>query len=132
VLGRLPLEAVPQHIAEASIYCMPSKVEPFGIAVIEAARSGLPVVTTAVGGMLETVLPDRTGFLVEPGDVDALERALRTLLADPALCQRMGREGTSWTEQFSWDAVSGRIVGKLADAMASQTRSADSTSLAGV
>lgn len=96
---------------------MPSKVEPFGIAVIEAARAGLPVVGTAVGGMLELVVSGKTGFLVTPGNIDELEGALATLLADPLLCESMGREGAAWAEEFSWELVSRRIVDNLAQAM---------------
>lgn len=117
ILGRVPLETVASHIATAAIFAMPSKVEPFGIAVIEAARAGLPVVGTAVGGMLESVVSGKTGFLVTPGNIDELEGALATLLADPLLCESMGREGAAWAEEFSWELVSRRIVDNLAQAM---------------
>ena len=72
---------------------MPSRTEPFGLAVVEAMLLGLPVVASAVGGIPEIVVDGVTGFLVPAEDVDALTAALRTLILDPDLRSRMGEEG---------------------------------------
>jgi glycosyltransferase involved in cell wall biosynthesis len=67
--------------------------ESFGVAVVEAMAAGLPVVTGRSGGVRETVVDGETGFLVEPGDVDAHAAALLRLAQEPDLRHRMGTAG---------------------------------------
>jgi glycosyltransferase involved in cell wall biosynthesis len=81
---------VPARLAEADIFVLPSRSEAFPNAVLEAMASGLPVVTTGVGGMLELVRDGRSGFLVPPGDVNALVDRLSLLMSDAALGARLG------------------------------------------
>lgn len=80
-------------MAAADVYCQPNtRPEPFGIAFVEALHAGLPVVTTAMGGVLEIV--DRTcGILVPPGDPRQLADALHQLIADQALRTHLGDGG---------------------------------------
>ena len=63
------------------------------MSVIEAMLCGLPVVATDIRGPREQVVPGETGLLVPPGEVTALAAALRRLVADAALRQRMGEAG---------------------------------------
>lgn len=112
-LGKIPPSEVTRLMGEASIYCMPSHIEPSSVAVIEAATSGLPIVATASGGFLDSVKTGETGILVPPGDVPALTVALETLLADPELCARYGKAGQAWVEQFRWDVVSGKLASEI-------------------
>lgn len=109
-LGKIPPSEVTRLMGEASIYCMPSRIEPSSVAVIEAATSGLPVVATATGGFLDSVRNEETGLLVPPGDVDALAEALERLLEDPDLCARYGQAGREWMTQFRWDMVSSKLA----------------------
>jgi glycosyltransferase involved in cell wall biosynthesis len=74
-LGRIPDDELTELYAGALALVVPG-VEEFGIAAVEAQAAGRPVVAAAAGGVLETVLPGRTGVLVPPGDVDALAHAL--------------------------------------------------------
>lgn len=67
--------------------------EPFGRVLLEGMALEKPLVASRGGAVPEIVIDRRTGLLFEPGDPGALADALRTLLADPALGQRMGREG---------------------------------------
>lgn len=71
-------------MAGLDVYVQPSLEEGFGLAVIEAMAMRRPVVATAVGGMLRTVEPDRTGLRVEPANSTALAEALLALLENPA------------------------------------------------
>lgn len=64
--------------------------ESFSITCQDAAAFGLPIVATRCGGPEEIVEDGKTGFLVPVGDVDAMAKAMRLLLADPALASRMG------------------------------------------
>jgi glycosyltransferase involved in cell wall biosynthesis len=67
---------------------------------MEAMAAGLPVVSTSVGGIPEMVVPDETGFLVQPGDVTALADAIERVIVDPALAKRLGQAGRGRAEQL--------------------------------
>ncbi len=67
-----------------------TKPEAFGRAVIEAGAMRVPVIATAHGGSLETVVPGKTGWLVPPGDGEALAQAIRDALSDPDRTAAMG------------------------------------------
>jgi len=88
------IEDVAAATAALDIAVMPSVVpEPFGNVVMEAMCLGKPVVASANGGGREQIEDGVTGFLVPPGDADALARALATLLGDPELARAMGEAG---------------------------------------
>jgi glycosyltransferase involved in cell wall biosynthesis len=80
--------------------------EPFGIVPLEAQACGTPVVATAVGGMLDTVVDGLTGAHVKPRDPHALAAAARSLLAHPERLRQMGAEGARRVAQrYSWERV---------------------------
>jgi glycosyltransferase involved in cell wall biosynthesis len=75
----------------ADIVLAPSRFESFGLVHLEAGMYGKPVVGSRVGGMVEVVDDGVTGLLAEPGDAQSLLQAVRKLVADPLLRERMGR-----------------------------------------
>jgi glycosyltransferase involved in cell wall biosynthesis len=75
------------------IFALPSFDEALPIAALEAMAESLPVVATRVGGIPELVEDEHTGHLVEPGDTDALQTALRRLINNPELRKRLGDRG---------------------------------------
>jgi glycosyltransferase involved in cell wall biosynthesis len=91
--GWLEGEAKLASFRAATIFCMPSHYEAFGIATLEAMFAGLPVVGTCVGGFFDLVEDGRSGLLVEPSNPSSLARALLTLIDDASLIERMGRRG---------------------------------------
>lgn len=95
---------VAAQLARADVLLCTSVPEGEGMpgVLIEAAMSGLPVVTTAVPGADDVVLDGRTGVIVAPGDFDGLVRACAVLLQDGELTRRMGAEARAWaTETFT-------------------------------
>jgi glycosyltransferase involved in cell wall biosynthesis len=80
--GALTHDQIPGRIARAHVVCQPSLIEPFGQAALEGMACGRSVVATAIGGPPEFVPPE-AGVLVDPLDVEALTRALRTAAALP-------------------------------------------------
>jgi glycosyltransferase involved in cell wall biosynthesis len=82
VVGRIPHDEVPRHLAAADVVCVPSLLEPFGQSILEAMACGRTVVATRLGGPPEFVPPD-AGLLVDPLDVDELARALDAAAAFP-------------------------------------------------
>lgn len=92
--GHLPRAELEQRFNQAWVQVVPSRwAEPFGMVAAEAMMRGTAVVASASGGLLEVVQNNYTGLLVPPENVDALARALLTLLSDRALAERMGRAG---------------------------------------
>ena len=90
-LGQRP--DVGRLLGAGDIYCQPNfGPEPFGIVFIEAMYAALPVVTTAIGGVMETV-DERLGILVPANDPAALAAALRRLIEDGGLRKRLGERG---------------------------------------
>lgn len=80
--------------------------EGFGISLLEAAATELPVIAGASGGTADAVADGATGLLVAPDDVEAAADAVRHLLADPVLGTELGRAGRQRVlERFTWDAV---------------------------
>lgn len=82
---------IPDILATATIFCLPSYREGLPKSLIEAAAAGLPLVTTDTSGCREVVTDGVNGLLVPVGDAPALAAAIRRLLGDPALCDRLGR-----------------------------------------
>lgn len=110
VVGKVPRDRVAPYFKAASVFCMPSVIEPLGIAVVEASLFRLPVIATQIRGFQETVSDGETGILVPPNDPTALAAALRKLFADPALGQEMGRAGFERNRKlFDWNEVGARL-----------------------
>lgn len=84
-------EDVPELMQMGDIYCQPNlEPEPFGIAIAEAMRAGLPCLVSNAGGAAELV-DSECGILTAPGDADAVSTGLSRLAADAALRIQMGR-----------------------------------------
>lgn len=95
-----------RYLAEAMIYVLPSYNEGMPMSILEAMAVGLPVLSTSIGGIPEEITDGEEGFLVEPGDVDALTARLSQLLYDPVLARRMGEAARyKVATSFSTDAV---------------------------
>lgn len=106
VLGWVSGEGKQQQLALARLFALPSYFEGLPMSVLEAMAAGLPVLATSVGGIPEAVADGVEGFLVQPGDVDALATRLAQLLQDEALARRMGEAARRKVEStFSSDAV---------------------------
>ena len=92
------------HRADAAV--LPSHYEPFGIAALEAAAAGIPLVTSNVGGLGEAVIDGETGVSFPPRDVAALAAAVRRVLDDPVAAQRRARAARErLTSDFDWHTV---------------------------
>lgn len=83
----------------ADVYVLPSYNEGLPGSVVEAMAARTPIVSTPVGGIPEAVLEGDNGFLVQPGDIDALRDRLAQLCRDPVLRERMGQRSQQLIEE---------------------------------
>jgi glycosyltransferase involved in cell wall biosynthesis len=123
LLGARPQHEIREHLAAASVFVLPSVVDPDGgmdnlpTVIMEAMAAGLPVVSTVIGGISEMVVQNETGFLVPPGDVAALAGAIERLLGDISLAREFGKNGRARTSKlFSIE----QTARELAELFASQ------------
>ena len=97
---------VPEQLARADAFVLPTKWEGLPYCILEAMASGLPVVASRVGGVPELVVDGVNGSLVEASDLKALATALRALHADGERARAFGRAAHQRArEQFSLDAM---------------------------
>jgi glycosyltransferase involved in cell wall biosynthesis len=105
-LGSVGRPDLPALTCSADVVVAVPWYEPFGIVPVEAMACGRPVVGSAVGGLLDTVVPGVTGELVPPRRPDLLAPVLRDLLADPARRAAYGRAGRERAvHTYQWRAV---------------------------
>ena len=97
--GVKPQREIRQRLAAANVFVLPSVVDPQGgmdnlpTVIMEAMATGLPVISTNIGGIPEMVVQDETGVLVQPGDPVALAGAIEKIIDDRRLAHSLGRGG---------------------------------------
>jgi glycosyltransferase involved in cell wall biosynthesis len=108
----LPPETdVARLLMRAQIFVLSTHFEALPICILEAMRSGLPVVATNVGGISESVHHEETGLLVGHGDVAGLRDALARVITDPASRLALGSAGRGlWSAQFTASVMAARTV----------------------
>lgn len=132
--GSVARADMPAILRSADVVACTPWYEPFGIVPLEAMACGVPVVASAVGGMLDTVVHDVTGRLVAPRHPQEVAKAINHLLRDDFLRHSMGAAGRDRARaRYSWNRIaadSQRIYDRLVPA--SDERSARPASAAGV
>ncbi|MBW7924899.1 MAG: glycosyltransferase family 1 protein [Burkholderiaceae bacterium] len=110
-IGRCDRDRLRTVYSAADVFVTTPWYEPFGITPVEAMACGCPVVGAAVGGIQDTVVDGRTGYLVPPNDPVALAERLAQLEAQPALAQRMGRAGLARARKlYTWERVARALL----------------------
>lgn len=90
---------IPRLLAGADVVALPSLHEGLGVAALEGMAAGRPVVASRVGGLAEAVLDGETGWLVPPGDAQALAERLTLVLSDVEGRRRMGGRAREWVAE---------------------------------
>lgn len=124
-VGYVPVADVAALMDGARVVVAPYLLA-YGSGVVALAHTcARPVVATAVGDLASAVRHDETGLLVPPGDQPALAAALVSVLADPALADRLGAAGCAQlAADASWRHVAGRVAGVYEELLAARQRAA--------
>jgi glycosyltransferase involved in cell wall biosynthesis len=104
LVADLPHEQVLQLLEKAMLFVLPSRAEPFGIALLEAGAFGVPIVASNVGGVPEFITHDWNGRLVDPDDAGALAREIAALLQNESDRKRLAANlKRDVTEKLTWE-----------------------------
>jgi phosphatidylinositol alpha-mannosyltransferase len=116
-LGHVSASVLPRIYASSDIFCTPaSGGESFGIVLLEAMASGVPVLASAIPGFAQVVEAGRDGVLVPPRQPEAWARELAALLDDPELRRSMGRNGIAKARRYDWKVVVDSVLDVYAEA----------------
>jgi glycosyltransferase involved in cell wall biosynthesis len=97
--GAKPQTQLRRRLAAANVFVLPSVIDPDGgmdnlpTVIMEAMATGLPVVSTKIGGIPEMVVENENGFLVQAGDAAAMADAIETVINDSSSAAKLGRAG---------------------------------------
>ena len=102
-IGSISQDELPYHYSAADVCVLPSHYESFGLAALEAAACGRPVVASDVGGLPTIVKSGTTGYLIPANQSDVMAERLCELLKNDVLRYRMGDAARQHAETLSWD-----------------------------
>ncbi len=106
--GRLSRQQVGTVMAGAEVFVMPSRLEPFGIVVLEGWRAGVATMATTRGGPPEFVRDGVDGVLIDPFDTAGFAAALEQVVTDDDLRHSLAAAGATRVEEFAWPRVADR------------------------
>ena len=107
--GKVSHEKIPEYMASADVFVLPSLSEGFGMAVVEAMAMGLPVIASRVGGLPWIIRDGENGFLVEPRNPRDIAEKITLLLTNDNLRAYMSKRNIEEARKYSWE----KIVEKL-------------------
>jgi starch synthase len=106
--GKLPFKQIPDLMSNCDCLVFPSFFEGFGLVILEAMASAMPVITTTATAGPDIIEHGIDGFVIQPGDKHALGAAMNLLAADKSLCHHMGTLAKEKAKLFSWNAYGDR------------------------
>ena len=117
ILGHVGEAELAQLYVDADVFALLSRHEPWGVAVNEAAASGLPLLLSdRVGAAWDLLAADRNGFLVPAGDIQEAAAALKLLAADPALRKALGARSRQLVRDWNYETSVDNFVAAVREA----------------
>ena len=105
IIGKIPVEDLWKYYSSASIFCMPTLREPFGVVFVEAMKYKLPIIANNIGALSDLVKDDFNGYLIH-NDIEGYVEAICKLLNNPEKCMEMGQNGYEFArDNFTWEKV---------------------------
>ncbi len=110
IIGRIPLNEVKKYFRSASVFCLPTTIEPLGIAFLEAMAHKLPVIGSNIGAIPDFIKDGENGYLIEPNKPGQLAEKLITLLNSPEKCKAFGEFGHKlFWDTYTWEKTGDRM-----------------------
>ena len=110
-VGYFPDEKLPDLYAASDIFVLPALYENFPFAILEAQATGLPVISTKVGGIPELVTNKKNGLLVEPANSEQLTEEIMILLQNPEFAEELGKRARQLVEEkFACPLITNEVV----------------------
>ena len=110
MVGGLPKEKVAQLMAAADVFVLPSKMESFGLSLLEASAAGVPVVCSNAGGIPEVFQDGFNALLYPPGDDNAMAKAIICLIQDRELAKTISANAVETASRFTWEMAAERTL----------------------
>ena len=108
--GYMTGERLSRAYASADIFVFPSAFESFGLVLLEAMASGIPVVSARVGGAQDMITEGESGYTYAVSDVEALVQAVKRIVTEPGKLQGMGQSARAQAEQQSWPHMMDELI----------------------
>jgi glycosyltransferase involved in cell wall biosynthesis len=105
VVGGIPKSDVPRWLNEGDISINTTNVDNMPVSVIEAMAAGLCVVSTEVGGIPYLLQHEEDALLVPPDNPEAMAAAVRRILNEPGLAERLSRNARKKSEHYEWSII---------------------------
>ncbi len=110
VVGEIPLAEVKEYFKQASVFCLPTTLEPFGIVFLEAMAHKLPIIATNIGAIPDFVIEGKNGHMVEPNNPQQLARKIIELIGSADTCKTFGEHGHKlFWDTYTWEKTGVRI-----------------------
>ena len=109
-MGYLRGKELSQAYASADIFVFPSRLETFGLVVVEAMAAGLPVVASRVGGVTDVVSEGVTGYTFDSGDTAMLVEGIGKIAQSRDNIRQMGKQARAYAQMQSWDAIMDEVI----------------------
>ncbi|MDO8601159.1 MAG: glycosyltransferase family 4 protein [bacterium] len=108
-VGQILPEGIPEYLAMADCFVLPSLKEGFGIAILEAMAASVPVVATRVGGILDIIKDGETGILVEPKDPESIAQAIYKIYSQPDFARHCVNNAMAGLARYDWGNIADEV-----------------------
>ncbi len=109
-LGRVENTKIPQLLKKHDLFIRPSRFEGFGSSFIEAMAAGLPIIGTPVGGIVDFLTDNKTGFLVPVDNPTALAKKIEYVNSHPEIAKAVAKRGQDFVvRNYSWDKIAKEV-----------------------
>ena len=110
LLGRIPPETIPELLSYGDIFITNSEKETRGITVIEAAAAGIPAIAPRAGGVIDTIVDGKSGWLYQPQDQADFLTKLTGLVLNSDLRESMGAAAQKIASQYTWEQTVNNLL----------------------
>jgi glycosyltransferase involved in cell wall biosynthesis len=114
IVGRIPPSDLKKYFEQASVFCLPTNIEPFGVVFLEAMSYKLPIIAKNIGAIPDFVFEGKNGYKLEPNNPQQLAQKLIELIGSPDRCKIFGEYGHKiFWDRYTWKKTGIRIRKKI-------------------